>query len=87
MSSVIPRVVGLLQKKKLREEEYPDLFYPFFYEFSPALAHYIAERYSLENLCFPLGGDANIVKENFDFFLRFYNPADFGEVVPNLILL
>ncbi|MCB0583502.1 MAG: DUF3843 family protein [Phaeodactylibacter sp.] len=87
MSSLIPRVVKLLQKKKLKEEEYPELFYSFFHEFSPVLAHYIAERYPLENLRFPLGGDADFVRENFDFFLRYYNPGDFREALPLLSLL
>lgn len=87
MSSLIPRIVEMLQRDKLKQEEYPELFYSFFHEFSPALAHYIAERYPLKNLRFPLGNDADLVREHFDFFLRYYNPGDFREVLPNLSLL
>ncbi len=87
MSSLIPRVVKLLQKKELTAEEYPELFYSFFHELSPALAHDIAGRHPLKNLRFSLGNDADLVRENFDFFLRYYNPGDFREVLPHLSLL
>lgn len=87
ISTLVPDIVDQLQKKHLTREESQNLFYGFFIEFSPALAHYIAEHYPMDNLRFPLRGDWNFVKDHFEFFLRYYNPGSFGETVPNLTLL
>jgi hypothetical protein len=87
MSTLIPEIIDLLQKEVLTKDENRELFYTFFHEFSPALAHYIAEHYPTDKLRFPMGGGPDFVEEHFDFFLRYYNPGDFRETVPNMTLL
>ncbi|MEM7369753.1 MAG: DUF3843 family protein [Bacteroidota bacterium] len=87
MSSLIPEVIDLLQQKSLSTEQSHQLFYSFFYELDPSLAHYIAEHYAMGNLCHPMISGYAFVEMHFDFFLRYYNPSAFGEVVPMMSLL
>lgn len=87
MSPVIPEVIRLMQADTLSQQESDQLFYALFKECDPALARLLVERYSGKNLRFPVLNDPDFVAKHFEFFLRYYNPDDFREVVPNLSLV
>lgn len=86
MSPAIPDFVKFLEKENLEPKESTALFFSFFRECSPFLAHLLASRYSLRNLRSPVIPEPGHAEKYFDFFLRYYNPGAFGEPKPNVSL-
>ncbi len=87
LSPVIPKIVALLQKKELSATESQELFYSFFFELSPAMAHYLVDHFPVENFEYPLGYSQEFVVDHLDYFLRYYNPSGFAEPLPRLNIL
>jgi len=87
MSPVVPELIHRLQADKLSTEESDELFYTLFKECTPPLARLLVERYTGKNLIFPQMDNPDFVAQHFEFFLHYYNPGDFREVVPNLSLV
>ncbi len=85
ISPALAEICKHLEKPALTKPESDALFYTFFKECTPAQARYVLEKYSARNLRFPLG-DLD-VEGNLDFWLRFYHPSAFREVLPNMSLL
>lgn len=85
ISPALAEICKHLEKAELTKSESDALFYTFFKECTPAQAHYVIEKYSARNLRFPLG-DVE-VESNLEFWLRFYNPGAFREVLPIMNLL
>jgi len=85
MSPVLMEICERLQKDELSKRESDELFYTFFKNCTLAQARYVVQKYSARNLRFP-PGDLE-VEGNLEFWLRFYNPSDFQEMLPSMSLL
>ncbi len=87
MSPVIPEIISRMQNKELSVEESQELFYSFFYELSPELAHYLIHHFPADNLEYPLQYSSEFVIDHLNYFLRYYNPSGFAEPLPRLNFL
>ena len=85
MSPMLAEICKFLQKENISKREADELFYTFFKDCSPAQVHYLLQKYSERNIRHPLGQVD--VAGNLEFWMRFYNPGDFREVLPNMTLL
>ncbi len=85
MSPMLMDICRLLQKDDISKREADELFYTFFRDCSPAQVRHLLRKYSARNLRYPLG---NLdVEAHLEFWMRFYNPGDFRETLPNTTLL
>ncbi|MCB9356847.1 MAG: DUF3843 family protein [Lewinellaceae bacterium] len=87
ISPVIPELIRWLQADTPAPNKTNELFYSFFTECHPALARFLVERYSGKNLRFPFVDDPAFVERYFGFFMRYFNPGDFREPIPQLSLI
>jgi hypothetical protein len=86
ISLILAQVAYALDQPSLAKDEADDLFFDFFSECSPAIAKHLIERFSARNLRWPVPVEAPI-ETHLSYLSRFYNPAAFGEPIPNNTLI
>ncbi len=85
MSQNIPRTIQLMEMAELRPEEETELFYDLFSElYHPKTSRYLIENYSTKNLVYPIPISSIAPIDYVEFLLRYWNPDEFGEAVPNM---
>ncbi len=86
ISPVLPGIVKFLAQEEITDEQARALFFTLFNECSPATVRYLLKKYGSRNLRLP-GKTGIAILPHLEFLMRFYNPGDFREVLPNNSLM
>lgn len=81
----ISKVIALMQKEHLTPQESIDLFYSLLGKYmDPSTAGYLLEHFPTKNLRFPIPASDVDAFQHAEFFMRYLNPHEFGEPIPNM---
>lgn len=86
MSPLVAWIAWCLEQPELPDNEVQPLFFEIFSQCSPALVRYLMEHFPTHNLRFPIETGTPLM-QHFEFLLRFYNPGNFREILPNNTLM
>ncbi|MFN0174069.1 MAG: DUF3843 family protein [Saprospiraceae bacterium] len=86
ISASIPIMAQRLAQKNISQDHAAELFFDLFKECSPTAIRYLLDKYSMRNLAFPVKTSIEIAP-HLEFLMRFYNPGNFREVLPNTTLM